>query len=249
MEMSSDLSPILTVARDILRHAPGKAMHVDAIAAEAVLTNQNMTLSAELFSKKLQGALAGNLNLKTQKSIFARVAGKKGVNRRGWYRLKQEKTASAIAKVEPPEVTTGFVGRAGEFAVMGELLFWGYNVSMMAVDNGVDIVTEKNNCYFNVQVKTATESGERRYLFTIKRTAFLANDKSSMFYVLVIRKKVTSEYLVMPSSFIRTLLDAGAIGTGPILSLAVTTDDKGRRYVLNGSTDINLFVGNFGVIR
>lgn len=247
--MSPNLSPILTVTRDILRNAPGKAMHVDAITAEAVATNQNMALSAEVFSKKLQAALAANLKLKTQKSIFARVVGKKGVNRRGWYRLKQEKTTSAIANIEPPEVTSSFVGRAGEYAVMGELLFWGYNVSMMAVDNGVDIVAEKNNCYFNVQVKTATQSGEGRYLFTVKRTAFLANDKSSMFYVLVIRKKVTSEYLVMPSSFIRTLLDAAAIGTGPVLSLTVTTDDKGRRYVLNGGTDINLFVGNFGVIR
>lgn len=247
--MSSNLSPILTVARDILRNAPGKAMHVDAIAAEAVATNQNMTLSAETLSKKLQAALGANLKLKTLKPTFARVTGKKGIYRKGWYRLKQEKTASAIAKVEPPEVTTGFVGRAGEYSVMGELLFWGYNVSMMAVDNGVDIVAEKNNCYFNVQVKTATESNEGRYLFTVKRTVFLGNDKSSMFYVLVIRKRVTSEYLVMPSSFIRTLLDAGAIGAGPVLSLAVTTDDKGRHYVLNGGTDINLFVGNFGVIR
>lgn len=247
--MSSELSPILTVARDILRNAPGKAMHVDAIAAEAVATNQNMTLSADVFSKKLQGALAANLKLKTQKPTFSKVAGKKGVNRRGWYRLKQEKTAPAIAKVDPPEVTTGFLGRAGEYSVMGELLFWGYNVSMMAVDNGVDIVAEKNNCYFNVQVKTATGSSEGRFLFTVKRSAFLVNDKSSMFYVLVIRKKVTSEYLVMPSSFIRTLLDAGAIGSGPVLSLAVTSDERGRHYVLNGGTDINLFVGNFGVIR
>jgi hypothetical protein len=184
--MSTELSPILTVARDVLRSAPGKAMHVDAIAAEAVLTNRNMTLSAEAFSKKLQGALAANLKLKTQKPTFSKVTGKKGVNRRGWYRLKQEKTTPAIAKVEPPEVTSGFLGRAGEYSVMGELLFWGYNVSMMAVDNGVDLVSEKNNCYFNVQVKTATESGEGRYLFTVKRSVFLANDKASMFYVLVV---------------------------------------------------------------
>jgi hypothetical protein len=247
--MSIELSPILAIAREILRNAPGKAMHVDAIAEEAVVTHQNMMLSVEAFSKRLQGALAANLKLKTQKPTFTRVAGKKGVNRRGWYRLKQEKTSPAIAKVEPPEVTTGFIGRAGEYSVMGELLFWGYNVSMMAVDNGVDLVAEKGNAYFNVQVKTATETGEGRFLFTIKRTAFLANDKSAMFYVLVIRKRVANEYLVIPSSFIRTLLDAGAIGSGPVLSMAVTADERGRRYVLNGGTDINIFVGNFGVIR
>lgn len=246
----SDLSPILSVARDILRNAPGKALHVDSIAEEAVATNRNMTMSADVFSRKLQSALAANLKLKTQKPTFARVASaKKGVFRKGWYRLKQERTVAAIANVEPPEVSSAFIGRGGEHSVMGELLFWGYNVSMMAVDNGVDLVAEKNNVYFNVQVKTSTESSEGRYLFTVKRNAFLLNDKASMFYVLVIRKKVSNEYLVIPSSFIRTLIDASSNGMGSMVSLVVNVDERGRRYVLNGSTDVNLFVGNFGVIR
>jgi hypothetical protein len=247
--MSDNLTPILSVAREILRNVSSKGMHVDGIAAQAVATNQNMTLSVEAFSKKLQGALASHLKLKTTKPLFARVMGKKGVSRRGWYRLKQERTTSPIANVAPPEVSTGFIGRAGEYAVMAELLFWGYNVSMMAVDSGVDIVAEKSNCYFNVQVKTATPSSEGRYLFTIKRSTFASHDKGAMFYVLVMRKKLTNQYLVIPSSFIQTLLGAGALGSGPVLSLLISTDEKGHRYSLSASTDVSIFVGNFGVIR
>ena len=248
--MSTDLSPILTVARDILRTAPGKALHLDSIAEEAVATNKNMGLSASAFSTKLQAALAANLKLKTQKPTFTRVAGKKaGSAKKGWYRLKQQKTYAAIAKVAPPLVTPDFIGRAGEFAAMGELLFWGYNVSMMAVDNGVDLVVEKHNVHFDIQVKTATESSAGRHLFTVKRPVFLAKDRSSMFYVLVVRKKNTTEFLVIPSNYLRTLLEAGAIGGGPVLSMCVTIDSKGHQYTLNSGTNINIFVGNFGVIR
>ena len=47
-----------------------------------------------------------------------------------------------------------YVGRAGECAVMSELLFHGYNANMMLVDEGVDIVAVKDNIYYYVQVKT-----------------------------------------------------------------------------------------------
>ena len=75
--MTSKLTPILEIAREILKVAGLKGMHVDDIAAEAARLNKNLSLSKEEFSKKLQGALAANLNLKTQKPSFARVEGKK----------------------------------------------------------------------------------------------------------------------------------------------------------------------------
>lgn len=249
--MQKALSPILLTARDILKQGKSmQGMHVDEIAAAAVSTNQNMGMPLDEFSKKLQAALASNLKLKTQKPTFARIEGKKkGSFKRGWYRLKQERVQSASANIEPPEVTTGFIGRAGEYAVMGELLFWGYNVSLMAVDHGVDIVANKDNRYFNVQVKTATEQDGRKFLFTIKRQAFQANDNNSMYYVFAMRGKLSNTYAILPNSFMQALLGAGAIGSGPNLSITIASDDKSRRFTLNGNTEINLYINNFGVIR
>lgn len=60
--MTSKLIPILETAREILRTAGLKGMHVDDVAAEAAKFNKNLSLTQDEFSKKLQAALAANLN-------------------------------------------------------------------------------------------------------------------------------------------------------------------------------------------
>lgn len=70
--MTLKLTPILEVARKILKTAGLKG-----IAVQASKLNNNLSLPQDEFSKKLQAALAANLNLKTKKPSFARVEGKK----------------------------------------------------------------------------------------------------------------------------------------------------------------------------
>ncbi len=244
--MASQLTPILEVARDILKGAGLKGMHVDAIAAEAVSSNKNMGLPAEEFSKKLQAALASNLRLKTQKPSFAKVEGaKKGQFKRGWYRAKVERTTAVSATIEPPETDKAFLGKAGELAVMSELLFWGFNASAMLVDSGIDVVASKGGKYFHIQVKTSSES-EGRFHFTIRQSAFLQNHNSSMFYVFVLRRKLDSEFVILPSSYVQALIAGGKIGPGSSLSVTISVDEKRRKYLLNGEVDVGIYVGNFG---
>lgn len=49
-----------------------------------------------------------------------------------------------------------FTGKAGECAVMSELLFRGYNVNRMMVDGGIDLVAFFDGSYFFYQVKTVS---------------------------------------------------------------------------------------------
>lgn len=49
-----------------------------------------------------------------------------------------------------------FTGKAGECAVMSELLFRGYNVNRMMVDGGVDLVAFHDGAYYFYQVKTVS---------------------------------------------------------------------------------------------
>lgn len=152
MKSNGELSPVLQSAKDILAQGK-KEMHVNDIAASAVASHKNLGLSVEAFATKLSSALAANL--KTQKPIFAKPLNKQGRPQRGVYRLKQSHTPSLIPKEGPPPTNNLFLGKAGEYAVMSELLFWGYNVSLMAVDQGIDLVTSKNGRYHHIQVKTA----------------------------------------------------------------------------------------------
>lgn len=55
---------------------------------------------------------------------------------------------------------------------MSELLFFGFNASAMTVDDGIDVVANKGDSYFHIQVKTANASAQLKYQFRITKQAF-----------------------------------------------------------------------------
>jgi hypothetical protein len=246
--MEQKLTEILEIAKDILKPAGLKGMHVNAIAKAAAQNNRTLSLSEEDFAAKLSGALNQNLNLKTRRPSFAKIEGKKGVHKRGWYRVKVEKTPTAAAQIDPPETDKAFTGAAGEHAVMSELLFWEYNASVMVVDDGIDLIASKDNKYFHVQVKTAAEQDGGRFTFTVKYNSFKEHDSASMFYVFVLRRRLRNEFIIIPSGYLRTLISGGRITQNAVLSITITADPKGVKYLLNGSVDVSPYFGNFGAI-
>jgi hypothetical protein len=246
--MDQKLSGILEIAKDILKPAGLKGLHVNEIARIAVQQNRTFSLTGDEFVGRLQGALAQNLKLKTRKPTFAKVEGKKGVFKRGWYRVKVERTPTAAAQIEPPETDKSFTGAAGEHAVMSELLFWEFNASVMAVDDGIDLVASKNNKYFHVQVKTSAEQDGGRFNYAIKYNSFKQHDSAIMFYVFVLRRRLRNEYIIIPSSYLRALITGGRITPNPSLSITITADTKGIKYILNGTADVSPYFGNFGGI-
>jgi len=244
--MSTELSPLLEAARQILAEAK-QPMHVNDIAAEAVRTHRNQQMSAEEFAKRVASALAANL--KTRAPVFAKVKNKDGTMKRGIYRLRQTRIAPPRPP-EPPQVSAAFLGKAGEHAVMSELLFWGFNASLMAVDEGIDVVASKDNRYFHIQVKTSSPSDTGRYTFTIRNESFEANDSAQTFYIFVMRRKGGgNDYAVIPSSHLRNLKGLGVIGGANGLSITIAPDEKGRSFTMNRRDDITLFINSFGLIR
>lgn len=240
------LPPILQVAKEIMQ--TNKAvMHVREITEIAVSQNKNLGLPPEEFMSKLSSALAAHL--KTQNPIFSKPTNKDGSKRKGIYRLKR--TASApvvpIPKVTVENVSTNFFGKGGEFAVASELLFLGYNVSMMAVDEGVDLITEKDGKFNYVQVKTTVvEEGTHSFSFKVPEKQFTNNLPYSPYYVFVMRDGHHSSYAVLPSDHL-SLLRAQQIIKGKDLSIVITRDARRREYKLNGQ-DINIFIGAFNKI-
>lgn len=242
------LSPILTTARDILKENKNQAMHVNDIARKAVESARNQTLSVEIFAEKLAAALAAHLKLKTSKPLFTKPLNKQGRPQKGVYRLKQDRSPSVVSKIEAPDISTNFMGKAGEYAVMSELLFWGYNASLMSVDVGIDVVANKNNRYFHIQVKTSTPQNNGKFFFSIKKKAFDENNSASTYYVFVMREKLSCSFAILPSSHLHNLRVTNVINGQNDLPISITHDDKGKHYELNGS-DITAWINNFGVIN
>lgn len=250
--MGTELSPILQTVKEILAPAGLKGMHVQEIAEVAVSQNKNHGLTVEQFKKKIQIALLANLKLKTARPSFACVkwdkGARKGKPRQGWYRVKVERLVPIEETIPVPQVAKGFTGRGGEYAVMSELLFWGYNASIMSVDDGIDIVASKGNKFFHIQVKTCTVQTNGKFTFSISRNPFKRYNAANVFYVLVLRHATRNEFIIIPSRQLQYFLDAGYISDGVTLSLSIAADARGAKFTLNGKADVTPFYGKFGEI-
>ena len=78
-------------------------------------------------------------------------------------------------------IEAGFIGKGGEHLVCSELLFRGFNASIMSVDIGVDISAIKDNKFFGIQVKTARKNNSEIYNFHIRHKSFERFNQGNIF--------------------------------------------------------------------
>lgn len=68
------------------------------------------------------------------------------------YRIANTKRPNRKAPIDATcPIDTNYIGKAGECAVLSELMFRGYNANVMLIDEGIDIIAEKNNVYYYIQ--------------------------------------------------------------------------------------------------
>lgn len=244
----SEMSP-LEMAKAILDSA-GTGLHVSEIAKRAFDEGMAKGIAYDDLLQKINSALSSNV--KREATLFARVANPKDKTkfRKGFYRLKRV-VSKPVPTVDPemlPTIDTGFIGRAGEYAVMSELLFLEFNVSLMSVDKGVDIVAANSkNEYFHIQVKTANQR-DGAYYASVSRASFDANKNGKTFYVFVLRKDGRNDYIVMPSAQI-AIYDGSVVKGVSSLGFKFSYDSKTKRYGLNGAQDASLFTNKWSLIR
>lgn len=178
-------------------------------------------------------------------SAFVRVSnGKKGY-KKGVYALRPEPKQKPIIEVDKfqkgrynPEIpilfpldpikpkqglplnplaglSTTHIGKAGEFAVVSELLFRGYNANSMTVDDGIDIFASKDEHFFLIQVKT-TAYKDNVFTINIEKNSYQKYNASYIFYVIVIRcinnNLPVNQYLILGARDIEKLAANNLIG-------------------------------------
>jgi hypothetical protein len=221
--------------------------HVNDIAEMLLSRYPNLPIPGEKLPEKLSAVLSANAKKTGGKAQFSKVKNKTGGFKRGVYRLKSKPVVTPAPTVAPV-VSSQYTGKAGENAVISELLFYGFNASAMAVDDGIDVIASKNNNYFHIQVKTANGTESAGFGFSIKKSSFAAKDSFQTFYIFVIREKderrYYNDYLILPSSQVRQLVEVGVIKDGPTLSVRIQKDSRGR-YILNAKQDVTISVNTF----
>ncbi len=219
-----------------------KTYHVDEVAKIGVdLGLVPVGESSDSFAKKLNGFLARNV--KNKAAQFSKVPNKKGGYKKGIYRLKPMKSRKMTAVA--PKVETAFTGAAGEFAVLSELLFWGFNASKMTVDDGIDVVASKKGKYFHIQVKTANGALDKPYQASVRSKSF--QHSTNVFYVIVLRtyssKRYINDFVIFSSGEIHQLIAKGVLKNSATISLRIRLE-KGR-YWLGKNYDVTHNVNNW----
>jgi len=168
--------------------------------------------------------ITSDMKRKATKSAFIRVQA-------GVYSLNpdyaeeeqnQEEIEEEVAQESREQISTQYVGKAGEHLVVSELLFRGYNASIMNVDEGLDIVATKGERLYNIQVKTANENKFNNYVFDLRISSFEKHNRNNTFYIFVLKGSDT-HFLVLPFLEVQKNIDEKNI-------LVVS---KGQRYRVN----------------
>lgn len=172
------------------------------------------------------------------------------------YYRKARRKSTSITPSELPD--TNYMGKGGECVVMGELLFRGYNVNNMMVDEGIDLVASKENVFYYIQVKTKNVEENDRFYFYIKQERFDSFLGTQMRYILVGRcrqnDEIRNEFFVFTNNDIQRFLFAKVIPRpaegSNTLSIKIEHDARTNLYYLydgKNREDVTFFHNNFNL--
>jgi Holliday junction resolvase-like predicted endonuclease len=185
--------------------------------------------------------------IKIAPSTFALNPAKKPIEPK-----KQKKVIEEEAEEEEKiNLDNGFTGKAGEHLVCSELLFRGYNSSIMSVDVGMDIIATKNNKLFSIQVKTANANDYDTYNFDVRKVSFERDYAGNTFYVFVLRSKAKTDYLILPLNEMEKKLAEKAIHyVQSYKKYRVKIDIReGKIFLGNRNHAMDYYLNNWEVIK
>jgi len=238
-------------AIEILKKA-GEPLHyikITKLALESgILETEGATPEATMNAQivmDIKNKSGGSDFIKTAPGTFALNPNKK--------EIKQTPKIIEAEKEEEEKIVIegGFIGKGGEHLVCNELLFRGFNASIMSVDVGVDLSAIKDNKFFGIQVKTARKNNTEIYNFHIRHKSFERFNQGNIFYILVLRDDKKTVFLILPSNEVEKRIKEGSIftvnnKTGYALSIKFR---EGKFYLGNKNHEMGYFLNNWGLIK
>jgi len=225
----------------------------------------------ETLKKKVNSILLADVKRKSGNE-FSKVKNQKtGSYKKGYYKIKTIKPENPLPPATSPDIVipskqktdsaipnqnTTFIGKAGECAVMSELLFRGFNSNIMMVDDGVDIVASKNNMYYFIQVKSTTIRDNGKIQASIKTDRFEAFINAQIRYIIVARCKMygidTNLYFIFNNKDIDQFIYKKIVHMNEnAISIKIRIDEKdgNKPYLYHDGKEeeISFFMNNFNI--
>lgn len=231
----------------ILKPHKKEGLHITAITKEL----KDLGVLAEGISDKVLREDIKELldeQVKTD-GEFDRVKKDNGGVKSGYYKYKKRR----LGRPTPPKPTntleeiseelthnTQFFGKAGEYAVMAELLFRGFNANNMTVDEGIDIIASKGNNFYFVQVKTTTLKPNKSAVVQIQQKNFDKFINQQMRYVIVVKHEKGMRFFTLSNAAIEQLRYYNALSTSEKtgnISIKIKFDDRMQCPVFYDKTE------------
>lgn len=169
---------------------------------------------------------------------------------------KEIKETPKIIEAEKEEeekivIAGGFTGKAGEHLVCSELLFYGFNASIMSVDVGMDIVAVKENQLFGIQVKTSNLNSFNTYVFDIRKVSFERHSNGNIYYIFVLHGEKKNNFLILPFHEVEKKVHEKVIlevGHGKRYRVNIKFRE-GKVYLGNKNHEMGYFLDNWNLIK
>lgn len=186
---------------ELAKEFEGKSFAVkDVLNAYIEQKGMFVTLTEEA-EKNLLGQISRKINhdikQNRSKGLFRYGKNGKGKTVKTLYSLVKKRVLdptppapeSGAISIEPcPDSNSMYIGKAGEYAVMSELLLRGYNANEMTVDDGIDVIASKNNVVYYIQVKTSVlQPNMTVKVPAIKKRSYDHYIEANMRYIICIR--------------------------------------------------------------
>lgn len=221
----------------ILKPHKKEGLHITAIIKEL---KDTLAITEYISESDLRNVIKEILDeqIKTD-GEFDRVKKDNGGIKSGYYKLRRKralvptppKPITQISDEDKEELThnTQFFGKAGEYAVMAELLFRDFNANNMTVDEGIDIIASKGNNFYFVQVKTTTLKPNKSAIVQIQQKNFDKFINQQMRYVIVIKHEKGMRFFTLSNAAIEQLKYYNALSTSERtgnISIKIKFDDR-----------------------
>ena len=152
---------------------------------------------------------------------------------------------------EKVKIESWFTWKAWEHLVCSELLFRGFNASIMSVDVGMDIVATKGNSLISIQVKTSNLNKFNAYNFDVRKVSFDRHNTSNVYYVFVLHWQDSNDYLIVPYFEMQRKISERALL--PILNNTKYRVNIKKRdwniYLGTKDYNVNYFLNNWDIIK
>lgn len=250
-----------------------KELHVQEIAQHIKNTIASYSdISIEEIQRRINTHLANDVKKKTEHHYKKSINPKTKKPRKGYYTQYSKKAPST--KIKPDSLQqkltgicaqdgydntiqtapTLYTGKAGEFAVASELIFRGYNASIMSVDEGIDITASKGDKFYFIQVKTTLFSNNQ-ITISIKSSNFIKRTKEPIHYIIVFRyprdNAYMNRYIVLKDYDLNRYVNSSLLQKNGDTSSIKIRLQEGHLFIYNGSKQENIdyYLDNFDLIQ